>query len=152
MRYIDTWLNGLGLDYIIPKLRDHGITTPKQLATLSLREIYEVGMFTLYDTCKGLFVEFYSCTKSFTVLVGVEDSDDRKKLYFLIQRLQTVSLLCLRSFHWQVYHCSSMQILQYKPTTEDQEGTSSYLSAAEKSSNLGIFTYMRHYPEFLIPM
>jgi predicted aldo/keto reductase-like oxidoreductase len=44
MRYIDTWLNGLGLDYIIPKLRDHGITTPKQLATLSLREIYEVGM------------------------------------------------------------------------------------------------------------
>lgn len=43
MRYIDTWLSGLGLDYIVPKLKANGITTPKKLATLTLREIYEVG-------------------------------------------------------------------------------------------------------------
>lgn len=43
MRYIDTWLSGLGLDYVIPKLKANGITTPKKLAALSLREIYEVG-------------------------------------------------------------------------------------------------------------
>lgn len=28
----------------------------------------------------------------FNLIVGVEDAEDRKKLYFLIQRLQTVSL------------------------------------------------------------
>ena len=67
MRYIDSWLTGLGLDYIIPKLKANGITTPKKLALLSLRDMYEV--------------------------VGVEDAEDRKKLYFLIQRLQTVGLL-----------------------------------------------------------
>lgn len=44
MRYIETWLTGLGLDYIIPKLKAQGITTPKKLAALSLRDIYEVGM------------------------------------------------------------------------------------------------------------
>lgn len=64
MKYIDSWLSGLGLDYIIPKLEANDITTPKKLAMLSLRDIYDV--------------------------VGVEDAEDRKKLYFLIQRLQTV--------------------------------------------------------------
>jgi predicted flap endonuclease-1-like 5' DNA nuclease len=49
MRYIDTWLSGLGLDYVIPKLKANGITTPKKLAALSLREIYEVG------TCRFQF-------------------------------------------------------------------------------------------------
>jgi hypothetical protein len=43
MRYIETWLTGLGLEYVIPKLKCQGITTPKKLATLSLRDIYEVG-------------------------------------------------------------------------------------------------------------
>ena len=64
MSYIDQWLTGLGLEYVIPKLKEQGITTPKKLATLSLREMYEV--------------------------VGVEDAEDRKKLYYLIQRLQTI--------------------------------------------------------------
>ena len=64
MRFIDSWLTGLGLEYIIPKLKANGITTPKKLAMLSLRDMYEV--------------------------VGVEDAEDRKKLYFLIQRLQAV--------------------------------------------------------------
>jgi hypothetical protein len=48
MKYIDTWLSGLGLEYVIPKLKAVGITTPKKLAALSLREIYEVGKSTLY--------------------------------------------------------------------------------------------------------
>jgi len=64
MRYIESWLTGLGLQDIIPKLEKHGITTPKKLAALTLKEMYEV--------------------------VGVEDAEDRKKLYFLIQRLQTI--------------------------------------------------------------
>lgn len=53
MRYIETWLTGLGLDYIIPKLKAQGITTPKKLAALSLRDIYEVG--------KALFLHYYHC-------------------------------------------------------------------------------------------
>ena len=44
MSYIDQWLTGLGLEYVIPKLKEQGITTPKKLATLSLREMYEVRM------------------------------------------------------------------------------------------------------------
>lgn len=72
MKYIENWLSGLGLSYITPKLKANGITTPKKLALLSLRDIYEV--------------------------VGVEDAEDRKKLYFLIQRLQTVSEL--RGMQW----------------------------------------------------
>lgn len=63
MRYIDSWLTGLGLDYIIPKLKANGITTPKKLAMLTLRDMFEIG---------------------------VEDAEDRKKLYFLIQRLQAI--------------------------------------------------------------
>ena len=43
MRYIDSWLSGLGLEYIIPKLKANGITTPKKLAMLTLRDMYEVG-------------------------------------------------------------------------------------------------------------
>ena len=43
MRYIDNWLTGLGLEYIIPKLKDNGINTPKKLAQLTLRDMYEVG-------------------------------------------------------------------------------------------------------------
>ena len=43
MRYIDSWLTGLGLEYIIPKLKANGITTPKKLAQLTLRDMYEVG-------------------------------------------------------------------------------------------------------------
>ena len=43
MKYIDQWLSGLGLEYILPTLKLHGITTPKRLAQLSLRDIYEVG-------------------------------------------------------------------------------------------------------------
>ena len=43
MKYIDQWLSGLGLEYILPTLKSHGITTPKRLAQLSLRDIYEVG-------------------------------------------------------------------------------------------------------------
>ena len=31
-------------------------------------------------------------------LVGVEDSEDRKKLYFLIQRLQTVILFTITKY------------------------------------------------------
>lgn len=54
MRYIDQWLSGLGLEYIIPKLKENGITTPKKLAQLTLRDMYEV--------------------------VGVEDAEDRKKI------------------------------------------------------------------------
>lgn len=45
MRYIDSWLSGLGLEYIIPKLKANGITTPKKLALLTLRDMYEVGEF-----------------------------------------------------------------------------------------------------------
>jgi len=73
MRFIDSWLTGLGLEYIIPKLKANGITTPKKLAMLSLRDMYEV--------------------------VGVEDAEDRKKLYFLIQRLQAVRVVrdCVRA-------------------------------------------------------
>jgi hypothetical protein len=68
MKYIDSWLKGLGLDYVIPKLKQNNITTPKKLATLTLRDMFEFG---------------------------IEDPEDRKKLYFLIQRLQTVSIIIL---------------------------------------------------------
>ena len=64
MKYIDQWLSGLGLEHVIPLLKEHNITTPKKLASLSLRDMYEV--------------------------IGVENAEDRKKLYYLIQRLQTV--------------------------------------------------------------
>jgi hypothetical protein len=43
MKYIESWLKGLGLEGIIPKLEANGITTPKKLAALSLKDMYEVG-------------------------------------------------------------------------------------------------------------
>lgn len=47
MQFIEQWLSGLGLDYIIPKLKDNGITTPKKLSALSLKDMYEI--------CKQLY-------------------------------------------------------------------------------------------------
>lgn len=35
-----------GLEHIIPKLTEHGITTPKKLAQLNLRDMYEIGETT----------------------------------------------------------------------------------------------------------
>ena len=158
MRYIDSWLSGLGLEYIIPKLKANGITTPKKLAMLSLRDMYEVGKInhksfsvasitllfvwslressvitltqqilpkqsTSWANCyaftaiqlqlikdvecsllfcfrdqKFIYSAWYVYLLTFMpnwsnacLPVGVEDAEDRKKLYFLIQRLQTVS-------------------------------------------------------------
>jgi hypothetical protein len=54
MRYIDQWLSGLGLDHVIPLLQAHGITTPKKLALLSLRDIYEVGRLNHCYSIGGL--------------------------------------------------------------------------------------------------
>lgn len=90
MRYIDSWLTGLGLDYIIPKLKANGITTPKKLAQLTLRDMYEVGESTrLPFVVFSIPYQFYK----FCCAVGVEDTEDRKKLYFLIQRLHTVQCI-----------------------------------------------------------
>lgn len=43
MKYIESWLTGLGLESIIPKLEQNGITTPKKLAALSLKEMCDTG-------------------------------------------------------------------------------------------------------------
>ena len=88
MRYIDSWLTGLGLEYIIPKLKANGITTPKKLAQLTLRDMYEVGKQHKY-VMLGTPFEHNLFLLDFHA-VGVEDTEDRKKLYFLIQRLHTV--------------------------------------------------------------
>ena len=85
MKYIDQWLSGLGLEYIIPKLYENGITTPKKLALLTLRDMYEVGKCVSVLRKSHLFL-FDSLLNT----VGVEDAEDRKKLYYLIQRLQKV--------------------------------------------------------------
>jgi hypothetical protein len=65
MKYIDTWLSGLGLEYVIPKLKAVGITTPKKLAALSLREIYEVGKSILYDDSFPLTFSLFSWSRRF---------------------------------------------------------------------------------------
>ena len=94
MRYIDSWLTGLGLDYIIPKLKESGINTPKKLAMLTLRDMYEVGKRTdiNFSKCNFYLLLNLKSNKTYFAIhfVGVKDAEDRKKLYFLIQRLQTV--------------------------------------------------------------
>jgi hypothetical protein len=59
MRYIDKWLTGLGLDYIIPKLLENGITTPKKLAQLSLRDMYEVGKLNFSPQNMSYIILFF---------------------------------------------------------------------------------------------
>lgn len=39
MQFIEQWLTGLGLEYIVPKLKEHGITNPKKLAALSMNDM-----------------------------------------------------------------------------------------------------------------
>jgi hypothetical protein len=63
MRYIDSWLSGLGLEYIIPKLKANGITTPKKLAMLTLRDMYEVGERN--NIIKCFLFSFYNCIVCF---------------------------------------------------------------------------------------
>lgn len=58
-------LSTLGLAYSIPKFKEMGIDTPTKLAELELPD---------YD------------------LVGVTDTDHRKKLFFLVQRVKMVCM------------------------------------------------------------
>ena len=59
MKYIESWLKGLGLENILPKLEAQGITTPKKLAALSLKDMYEVGKLGALKSSAsdGLFFE-----------------------------------------------------------------------------------------------
>ena len=102
MRYIDNWLTGLGLEYIIPKLKDNGINTPKKLAQLTLRDMYEVGR--RYTVFIAIIIWLINFNQRSSQTVGVEDAEDRKKLYFLIQRLQTVSELFRLSLIFLLSH------------------------------------------------
>ena len=61
MGLVATWLNGIGLSDVVPKFKAAGITTPETLAQL------EVEHFA------GL---------------GVDDPDDSRKLFFLVQRIK----------------------------------------------------------------
>ena len=59
MKYIDQWLTGLGLEYILPTLKEKGITTPKRLAQLSLRDIYDIGILKFHQLILILFHLIY---------------------------------------------------------------------------------------------
>lgn len=59
MKYIDSWLTGLGLEYIIPKLKENGITTPKKLAQLTNRDMYEVGELAFLDVSTFTFLQYF---------------------------------------------------------------------------------------------
>ena len=65
MKYIDSWLKGLGLDYITPKLKANGITTPKKLATLTLRDMFEFGKYY----CKVVVAVNITLTIEFTLKI-----------------------------------------------------------------------------------
>ena len=92
MKYIDSWLTGLGLEYIVPKLKANGITTPKKLAALRLVHIIVFYLIMIIDNTIIISLrEMYE-------VVGVEDADDRKKLYFLIQRLQAVIMIYINNY------------------------------------------------------
>jgi hypothetical protein len=83
MQFIEQWLSGLGLDYIVPKLKDNGITNPKKMAVLTMQD--------MHDVCKLPYMYMYTISYSLIdILVGIEDAEDRKKLYYLIQRLVMV--------------------------------------------------------------
>ena len=42
MQFIEQWLSGLELDYIVPKLKENGVTTPKRLAGLTPKDMLEL--------------------------------------------------------------------------------------------------------------
>ena len=42
MQFIEQWLTGLELDYIVPKLKENGVTTPKRLAGLTPKDMLEL--------------------------------------------------------------------------------------------------------------
>ena len=95
MKYIDSWLSGLGLQYLIPKLQASNITTPKKLAQLTAKDIYEV--------------------------VG-DNEEDRRKISFLIQRLQKIlSSKGEGGIIYSLVHLSSTNtyILSYRCSSND---------------------------------
>jgi hypothetical protein len=61
MRYIDSWLTGLGLDYIIPKLKQNGVTTPKKLAQLELIDMYQICKSLVPQDSFRVASPSYSC-------------------------------------------------------------------------------------------
>ncbi len=84
-------LHTTGLEHVIPKLTEHGITTPKKLAQLSLRDMYEIGEHVYsFFVLGGTYDHLPNWT--FHLAVGIEDAEDRKKLFYLIQRLNAVCM------------------------------------------------------------
>ena len=61
MGLVSTWLRGIGLAYAIPSFRSRHITTPQKLSLLTLAD---------YDA------------------LGVKEVGDRKKLFYLVQRIR----------------------------------------------------------------
>ena len=61
MGLVSTWLRGIGLSYAISSFRAKGITTPQKLSRLTLAD---------YDS------------------LGVKEVGDRKKLFYLVQRIR----------------------------------------------------------------
>ena len=61
MGLVETWLNGIGLHYAMPNFEAAGIVTPQALAELDA---------------------------SYFEALGVQDPEDRRKLFFLVQRIK----------------------------------------------------------------
>ncbi|CAM9985811.1 unnamed protein product [Pylaiella littoralis] len=58
---VDSWLNGIGLGYAVPVFAGQGISSPEMLAELDIVDFPELG---------------------------ISDQNDRKKLFYLIQRVK----------------------------------------------------------------
>jgi len=82
MKYIDSWLTGLGLEYIVPKLKANGITTPKKLAALRFIILFYINLFLIIIL---LFIFIIYSLREMYEVVGVEDADDRKNYIFLFK-------------------------------------------------------------------
>jgi hypothetical protein len=61
MKYIESWLTGLGLESIIPKLEQNGITTPKKLAALTLKDMCDTGMSCFGVLLHGRAIYSWKC-------------------------------------------------------------------------------------------
>jgi hypothetical protein len=62
MKYIDSWLTGLGLEYIVPKLKANGITTPKKLAALRFIILFYINLFLVININVIFMIIFLATT------------------------------------------------------------------------------------------
>ena len=99
MASLNSLLEGLDLGYLTSRLHDLGVDEPEDLVELNIRDLGERRLYSLNVFVSPFPFSFFpSFSPSWfppcllTLTVGITSISDRKKMFYLIERLKSVCM------------------------------------------------------------